>query len=99
VYPSRMFKILENKKHLIRKDIHTISKDNVIDFKKPELFVDDPITDVLRKGARKLLIEGLEAEIEGFLSHYRELRDNQEHQRVVRNGIFLICLQSPWLHS
>jgi len=74
-------------------------KDNVIDFKKPEPFVDDPITDVLRTGARKLLTEALETEIEGFLSQYRELRDNQEHQRVVRNGIFLICLQSPGLHS
>jgi len=86
VYPSRMFKVLENKKHLIRKDTHTMPKDNVIDFKKPEPFVDDPITDVLRTGARKLLTEALEIEIEGFLSQYREFRDNQEHQRVVRNG-------------
>ena len=86
MYPSRMFKVLENKKHLIRKDTHTMSKDNVIDFKKPEPFVDDPITDVLRTGARKLLTEALEIEIEGFLSQYREFRDNQEHQRVVRNG-------------
>jgi putative transposase len=86
VYPSRMFKVLENKKHLIRKDTHTMPKDNVIDFKKPEPFVDDPITDVLRTGARKLLTEALEVEIEGFLSQYRYLRDNQKHQRVVRNG-------------
>ena len=86
MYPSRMFKVLENKKHLIRKDTHTMPKDNVIDFKKPEPFVDDPITDVLRTGARKLLTEALEVEIEGFLSQYRDLRDNQEHQRVVRNG-------------
>ena len=63
-----------------------MAKDNVIKFKKPEPFVDDPITDVLRTGARKLLAEALEAEIEGFLSQYRELRDNQEYQRVVRNG-------------
>jgi putative transposase len=81
-----MFKVLENKKHLIRKDTHTMPKDNVIDFKKPEPFVDDPITDVLRTGARKLLTEALEVEIEGFLSQYRYLRDNQKHQRVVRNG-------------
>jgi len=81
-----MFKVLENKKHLIRKDTHTMPKDNVIDFKKPEPFVDDPITDVLRTGARKLLTEALEIEIEGFLSQYREFRDNQENQRVVRNG-------------
>jgi len=61
-------------------------KDNVIEFKKPEPFVDDLITDILRTGARKLLAEALEAEIKGFLSQYRELRDNQEYQRVVRNG-------------
>ena len=63
-----------------------MSKDNVIALKKPEAFVDDPITDVLRTGARKLLTEALEAEIEGFLSQYRDLRDNQDRQRVVRNG-------------
>jgi len=33
-----------------------------------------------------LLTEALEAEIEGFLSQYRDLRDNQDRQRVVRNG-------------
>jgi putative transposase len=61
-------------------------KDNVIDFKKPERFIDDPITDVLRTGARKLLTEALEAEIEGFLAQYRDLRDTQDRQRLVRNG-------------
>jgi putative transposase len=63
-----------------------MSKDNVIDFKKPETFLDDPITDVLRTGARKLLAEALEAEIKGFLAQYKDLRDNQDRQRVVRNG-------------
>ena len=61
-------------------------KDNVIELKKPEPFVDDPITDVLRTGARKLLTEALEAEIEGFLAQYRDLRDTQDRQRLVRNG-------------
>jgi putative transposase len=69
-----------------RKDTHTMSKDTVIEFKKPERFVDDPITEVLRTGARKLLREALEAEIESFLSQYRDLKDHQAHQRVVRNG-------------
>lgn len=63
-----------------------MTKDNVIDFKKPERFVDDPITEVLRTGARKLLTEALEAEIETFLSQYRDLRDDRDRQRVVRNG-------------
>ena len=63
-----------------------MSKDNVIELKKPERFVDDPITDVLRTGARKLLTEALEAEIEGFLAQYKDLRDTQDRQRLVRNG-------------
>ena len=61
-------------------------KDNVIDFKKPEPFVDDPITEVLRTGARKLIVEALEVEIQSFLNQYKDLRDHLGHQRVVRNG-------------
>jgi putative transposase len=69
-----------------RKDTHTMHKDNVIALKKPERFVDDPITEVLRTGARKLLAEALEVEIEDYISHYKDLRDHQNRQRVVRNG-------------
>jgi transposase-like protein len=61
-------------------------KDNVIEFKKPETFVEDPITEVLRTGAKKLLAEALEAEIEVFLCQYRDLRNNRDLKRVVRNG-------------
>jgi putative transposase len=75
-----------------RKDTHTMPKDNVVDFKKPETFIDDPITDVLRTGAKKLLAEALEAEIESFLCQYRDLRDDQGRKRVVRNGHLLSCL-------
>jgi transposase-like protein len=68
------------------RNTHTMEKDNVIELKKPESFVEDPITDVLRQGARKLLAEALEAEIESFLSHYAELKDEQGHKRITRNG-------------
>jgi len=61
-------------------------KDNVIELKNPETFVDDPITDILRNGARKLLAEALEAEIESFLSQSADLRDDQGLMRVTRNG-------------
>ena len=40
----------------IGKDTHTMNKDNVIDLKKPEPFVEDPITDILRQGARKIFL-------------------------------------------
>jgi len=61
-----------------------MSKNNVIDFKKPE--IDDPITDILRQGARQLLTAALEAEIDIFLQQYRDTEDGQGCQRVVRNG-------------
>jgi putative transposase len=63
-----------------------MTKDNVIDFKKPETFFDDPITDILRQGARQLLSAALEAEIDNFLKQYQDLSDDKGCQRVVRNG-------------
>jgi putative transposase len=61
-------------------------KDTVIEFEKPEPFVDDPITDILRSGARRLLAEALETEIEIFLSQYSDLKDAQGRKRITRNG-------------
>jgi hypothetical protein len=63
-----------------------MSKNNVIDLKKTEAFVDDPITDILRQGARKLLAQALELEVAEFLQEYRQLKDETGHQRLVRNG-------------
>jgi putative transposase len=69
-----------------RKDTHTMRKDNVIQIRKPERFVDDPIADILRSGARKLLAEALETEIQIFLFQYSELKDDQGRKRITRNG-------------
>ena len=63
-----------------------MKKDNVIDLKNPEPFIDDPLTAILRKGARKLLATALEAEIEGFIARYAEQEDEYGHKRIVRNG-------------
>jgi putative transposase len=68
------------------KDTHTMNKDNVVAIKKPERFVDDPISDILRQGARDLLAHALEVEIEIFLNQYKDLRDETGLQRIVRNG-------------
>ena len=45
-------------------------------------------TDVLRTGAGKLLTEALEAEIEGFLAQYRELRDSRDVSNIFLNAKF-----------
>ena len=63
-----------------------MSQNNVIDLKKPEPFVDDPITEIIRREARKLLAQALEAEIELFINQYADLRDELGRQRIVRNG-------------
>lgn len=46
----------------------------------------DPLTEVLRRGARRLLAEAVEAEVQAFLAEYQEERDEQGRRRVVRNG-------------
>jgi transposase-like protein len=63
-----------------------MTKDSVIPIRKPERFVDDPITDILRSGARKLLAEALETEVEIFLSQYEDLKDDIGRRRIIRNG-------------
>ena len=63
-----------------------MSKDNLIELKNPEPFIDDPITEILRNGAKKLLAEALEAEIKSFLSQYADFKDDQGRMRVTRNG-------------
>ncbi len=63
-----------------------MKQDNVIDLKNPETFIDDPLTAILRKGARKLLATALEVEIEGFIARYAEQEDEYGHKRIVRNG-------------
>jgi transposase-like protein len=63
-----------------------MSKDNVIELKKPETFIDDPITELVRKGAREILSQALEIEINSFLSFYAGLKDAQGRQRITRNG-------------
>jgi putative transposase len=68
------------------KDTHTMSKDNVVEINKPERFINDPISDILREGARSLLAQALETEIDIFLNQYKDLRDENGLQRIVRNG-------------
>jgi hypothetical protein len=45
----------------IGKDTHTMSKNNVVELKKPDVFVNDPITELVRNGAREILAKALEA--------------------------------------
>jgi len=63
-----------------------MGKDNVIELKNPESFLEDPLTDILRQGARQLLAAALEAEVGVFLQQYNGEADDNGRRRIVRNG-------------
>lgn len=62
-----------------------MSNDNVLDLIQPGILVDQ-LTDVLRNGARLLLIQVLEAEVSVFLAGIADLKTPDGYQRVVRHG-------------
>jgi len=49
--------------------------------------IDDPLTAILRSGARRLLAQAVEAEAEAFLAAMRELRLPDGRERLVRHGL------------
>lgn len=74
--------ILKNQKERI----HHMKENKIIELKNPGSFIDDPITEILREGARKLLAAALETEIDEFISEYSELRCKDGAQRITKNG-------------
>jgi transposase-like protein len=64
-----------------------MSKDKIQPLEKQHhSLIDDPLTEVLQDGARKLLADAVEAEVARFIDHYRQLRLDDGRQRIVRNG-------------
>ena len=57
----------------------------VVRFPQPEV-VDDPLTEVLRAGARRLLAQAIEAEAEAFLAGMADRRLADGRARFVRHG-------------
>lgn len=63
-----------------------MKKGNVVEFKNPEEFKHDFLTEVIRQGAQKLLAVAVEAEVKEFLSKHGDLMTDDEKLRFVRNG-------------
>jgi transposase-like protein len=61
-------------------------RSNVVEINKQETIINDPLTEILRKGARDLLAQALEMEIETVINQYKDFKDPRGYQRVVRNG-------------
>jgi len=63
-----------------------MEQDRVVELRIPGPFQDDPLTAVLRDGARRLLAQAVEAEVTAFLAQYANQVTADGHRRVVRNG-------------
>jgi len=61
------------------------TRDNVVSIDQGWV-IHDPLTDILRNGARKLLAEAVEAEVEDFINRHKHIRDLLGRQVIVRNG-------------
>ena len=62
-----------------------MSNSNVVKLVQPGTFTDQ-LTEVLRRGARCLLAQAVEAEVADFLGGHCELKTGDGRQRVVRHG-------------
>ena len=61
------------------------SDSTVVSLRQPDA-VDDPLTAILRDGARRLLAQAIEAEAEAFLASMRDARLPDGRDRLVRHG-------------
>ena len=61
------------------------SSSTVVPLRQPDT-IEDPLTAVLRSGARRLLAQAVEAEAEAFLAEMKGLRLPDGRERVVRHG-------------
>jgi transposase-like protein len=62
------------------------SDSTVVPLRQPDE-VEDPLTAILRSGARRLLAQAVEAEAEAFLAAMRDRRLPDGRERVVRHGL------------
>ena len=63
-----------------------MTENTVIGFTKPSDFSPDPLTDVLRQGARDLLATAVQAEVATFIAGHAHHLDDEGRQRLVRHG-------------
>ena len=62
-----------------------MTETNVFQLSQPGTFA-DPLTEVLRNGARALLAQAIEAEVAALLASHTEKRTEDGRQRLVRHG-------------
>ncbi len=63
-----------------------MGEDTVVEFRQPGSIEEDPLTEVLRAGARQLLVQAVEAEVTSFVEAHGHLTDAVGRRRIVRHG-------------
>ena len=63
-----------------------MTKATVAAFRAPGGFSPDPLTDVLRQGARELIAQPVEAGLNAFLAAHVDQTDGTGRRRLVRHG-------------
>ena len=69
----------------LRESDTPIEHSNLVRLRQPD-DIDDPLTEVLRAGARRLLVRAVELEAEAFLTGMQELKLPDGRARLVRHG-------------
>jgi putative transposase len=57
----------------------------VVSFRQPDA-IDDPLTDLAREGARRMLAQALVAEADAFVAQWKDLKLPDGRDRIVRHG-------------
>ena len=75
------------KSPISEKEGYAMYEATVVSFSHSDrISIKDPLTEVLRSGARRLLVEAIEAEVSGFIAEHSDLVDEAGRRRVVRHG-------------
>ena len=70
-----------------------MNTDTVVTLRQPGEFA-DPLTEVLRNGARQLLAQAVETEVSELLAAHAHLTTEDGRQRLVRHGAKLYVERS-----
>lgn len=62
------------------------NKIHALEKQQTDQLVEDPLTELIRRGARTLIEQAIEVELEALLECIRPLQDEMGRRRVVRNG-------------
>lgn len=63
-----------------------MTRDTITTLPDPNGFSADPLTDLIRKGARQLIEQALEAELGALLAQFSGETTQKGHARIVRHG-------------